>query len=139
MTEKEKHNVQKQAFKARLVAKGFQESFKPQSDSPTASKDSFKMLMATAPNSRFKLASVDIRAAFLQSKVLNRDVFIEPLSDIKKPGWIWKQKKPLYGLDNTSRKFWLRVKEVFLCELVLCTINGDEAFYFLNMVEFFMK
>ena len=59
---------------------------KPQSDSPTASKDSFKMLMAMAANSRFKLASVDIRAAFLQSKVLNRDVFVEPPSDIKKPG-----------------------------------------------------
>ena len=61
---------------------------KSQSDSPTASKDSFKMLMAVAANSRFKLASVDIRAAFLQSRVLDRDVFVEPPSDIKKPGWI---------------------------------------------------
>ena len=66
MTEKEKHDGQKQACKARLVARGFQESLKPQSDSPTASKDSFKMLMAVAANSRFKLASVDIRVAFLQ-------------------------------------------------------------------------
>ena len=30
------------------------------------------------------------------------------------------------------RKFRLCVKEVFLWELVLCTIIGDEAFYFLN-------
>ena len=80
VTEKEKHDGQKQACKARLVARGFQESLKPQSDSPTASKDSFKMLMAVAANSKFKLASVDIRAAFLQSKVLDRDVFIEPPS-----------------------------------------------------------
>ena len=121
---------QKQACKARLVARGFQESLKPQSDSPTASKDSFKMLMAVAANSRFKLASVDIRAAFLQSKVLDRDVFIEPPIDIKKQGWIWRLKKPLYGLDDASRKFWLCVKEVFLCELGLRTIHGDEAFYF---------
>ena len=91
------------------------------------------MLMAVAANSRFKLAIVDIRAAFLQSKVLNRDVFIEPLSDVKKLGWIWRLKKPLYSLDYVSRKFWLRVKEVFLCKLGLQMINGDEAFYFSNI------
>ena len=88
------------------------------------------MLMAVAANSKFKLASVDIRAAFLQSKVLDRDVFVEPTSDVKKQGWIWRLKKPLYGLDDASRKFWLRVKEVSLCELGFCTINGDKAFYF---------
>ena len=133
MTEKEKHDGQKQAYKSRLVERGFQKFLKPQSDSPTASKDSFKMLMAVAANSRFKLAAVDIRVAFLQSRVLDRDVFIEPPSDIKKPGWIWRLKKPVYGLDDTSRKFWLCVKEVFLCKLGLQTINGDEAFYFLNV------
>ena len=39
ITQKEKHDGQKQQCKARLVAKGFQESLKPQSDSHTASKD----------------------------------------------------------------------------------------------------
>ena len=58
------------------------------SDSPTASKDSFKMLMVIAGNYKFKVASVDIRDAFLQSKVLDRDVFIEPSSNIMKPGYI---------------------------------------------------
>ena len=106
---------------------------KPQSDSPTASKDSFKMLMAVAVNLKFKLASVDIRVAFLQSKVLDRDVFVEPPSDVKKQGWIWRLKKPPYGLDDASRKFWLRVKEVSLYELGFCTINGDKAFYFSNV------
>ena len=68
--------------------------------------------MAVAANEDFKLASVDIRAAFLQSRTLDRDVFMFPPSDIRKPGVIWKHKKPLYGLDDTSRKFWLQAKEV---------------------------
>jgi len=89
--------------------------------------------MAVAANSRFKLASVDIRAAFLISKVLDKDVFIEPRSDVKKQGWIWRLKKPLYGLDDASRKFWLCVNEVFLCELGLHNIHEDEAFYFTNV------
>ena len=42
-------------------------------------------------------------------------------------------KKPLYELDNTSRKFWLRVKDVFLNKLGLKTVEGDEAFYFRNL------
>ena len=63
--------------------------------------------MAVAANSGFKLASVDIRAAFLQSRTLDRDVFVEPPSDIKKPGIVWRLKKPLYGLDDASCKVWL--------------------------------
>ena len=88
ITEKEQHDGQKTKVKARLVAQGFQEALKPQSDSPTAAKESFKLLMALSANFHFKLASVDIRAAFLQSKVLDRDVFVEPPSDIKKQGII---------------------------------------------------
>ena len=78
---------------------------KPQSDSPTAAKESFKLSMALSPNFYFKLASVDIHAAFLQSKVLDREVFVEPPSDIKKQGIVWKLNKPSYGLGDASRNF----------------------------------
>ena len=88
ITEKEAHNGHKTKCKARLVARGFQELLKPQSDSPMAAKESFKLLTALSANFRFKLASVDINAAFLQSKVLDRKVFVEPPADIKKQGII---------------------------------------------------
>ena len=76
---------------------------------------------------------VDIRAAFLQSKILDRDISVEPLSDIKKQGIIWKLRMPLYALDDASRKFWLHVKDVFMNKLHLKTIEGDEAFYYRNI------
>ena len=57
---------------------------KPKSDSPTVSKELFKILMAVAANNGFKLASVDIRAAFLQSRTIHRDVFMKPHPDIRK-------------------------------------------------------
>ena len=63
--------------------------------------------MAVAANSNFKLASFDIRAAFLQSRTLDRDVFVERPPDIKQHGIIRRLKKPLYGLDDASCKFWL--------------------------------
>ena len=101
-----------------MVARGFQEALKPQSDSPTAAKKSFKLSMALSANFHFKLASVDIRAAFLQSKVLDRDVFVEPPLDIKKQGIVWKLNKPLYGSDDASQKFWLRFRDVFLTNYI---------------------
>ena len=38
-------------------------------------------------------------------------------------------KKPLYGLNDASRKFWLRVKELFAW-LGLQKLEGDEAIYY---------
>merc|ERR1711873_382510 len=65
----------------------------------------------------------------LQAKKLDREVFVEPPSDIKKEGVIWKLLKPLYGLDDTSRKFYLKVKEM-LQKLGLKTLPGDDAVYY---------
>ena len=128
VTEKEKHDGQKQNYKARLVAKGFQEKDQPQSDSPTAAKESFKLMAVLVANSDFKVVSIDISVAFLQAKKMDREVFVRPPDDIKKEGKIWKLLKPLYGLDDASRKFYLKVRET-LQELGLKTLSGDDAFY----------
>ena len=89
VTRKEVHDGQKKACKARIVAKGFHETVKPQADSPTALRESIKIFLAIAANEGFDLEGVDIRAAFLQSNVLDRDVYLEPPKDLKKPGILW--------------------------------------------------
>ena len=66
-----------------------------------------------AANEDFELRKIDIRAAFLQAKQLDRDVFLRPPKDIRKEGMIWKLKKLLYGLNDASRQFWLREKIFF--------------------------
>ena len=88
-----------------------------------------KLFLSIASNEGFDLTSVDIRAAFLQSREMDREVFIEPPRDIKKEGSIWRLKKPLYGLNDASRKFWLRVREIFKA-LGFKVVKGDEAFYY---------
>ena len=85
---KEQHDGQKTNCKGRLVARGFQESLKLQSESRMAAKEIFKLLMSLSANFGFKLASVNIWAAFLKSKVLDREVFVKPPSDVKKQGFI---------------------------------------------------
>ena len=105
ITVKEAHDGQKTKYKARLVARGFQEEVKPQSDSPTVLRESNKLFTAVAANEEFYIVSVDIRAAFLQSKELTREVFVVPPKDVVTEGKLWKLKKPLYGLNDTSRRF----------------------------------
>ena len=132
ITVKEAHDGQKTKCKARLVARGFQENVPPQSDSPTVLRESNKLFSAVAANQGFGLLSVDIRAAFLQSKELQRDVFVVPPKDLAEVGILWKLKKPLYGLNDALRRFWLRVKKIFE-EENMKTLPGDEAFYYKNI------
>ena len=129
ITKKEKHDGQKTDYKGRIVAKGFHEKEKPQADSPTAMRESMKVFLSLAANENFELQSIDIRAAFLQSNILNRHVFVEPPKDLKKENIVWKLRKPLYGLDDASRKFWLRIQQIFK-EEGLKNVNGDEAYYY---------
>ena len=59
-----------------LVAQGLQESLKTQSDRLTAAKESFKLLMTTVANEGFKIAAMDLQAAFLLSKVLDSEILM---------------------------------------------------------------
>ena len=38
-------------------------------------------------------------------------------------------KKPLYGLDDASRKFWLKLRDTLITP-GLKVMPGDEAFYY---------
>ena len=78
---------------------------KPQSDSPTVAKENFKLIMVVAASLQFAISSMDMRAAFLQAKVLDRNVFIKPLDDIRKPGFVLGLRKLVCCLDDASYKF----------------------------------
>ena len=71
------------------------------------------------------MAYIDIRSAFLQAKTLDRDIFMKPPQDQRVEGYLWKLKKPFYGLDDNSRKFWLKLKET-LVALGLRVMPGDK-------------
>ena len=98
------------SIKARFVTKGFQEEFFHPSDSPTSSRETVKIFLAIAGNEKWSVESSDVRSAFLQSEMIDRDVFVEPPEERKKPGIIWKLRKPVYGLNDASRKWFLSFK-----------------------------
>ena len=105
VTQKEKSDGQKSQVKGRIVAKGYQEGKKLQSDSPTLLRESLKMYFALAAYKGFRLRIIDIRAAFLQAKGLDREVHMEPPKDVKTEGRFRTLKKLLYRFNDALRKF----------------------------------
>ena len=53
----------------------------------------------------FTIQTKDVHCAFLQGKPISRDVFVEPPSEMKKSGYIWKLRKAAYRL-NDAAKHW---------------------------------
>ena len=74
------------------------------------------------------IKSMDITAAFLQADNIKREIFINQPKDLREDGLLWKLKKPLYGLNDAGRKFWIRVKKILKLE-EFESVKGDEAFY----------
>ena len=53
-----------------------------------------------------------------------------PPKNVRKEGYIWKFKKPLHGLNDASRKFWLKVKNLF-AYIELKRLEGDGSVYYM--------
>ena len=97
-------------------------------------RDSLKTFIAVAANEGFRICSMDITGAFLQADKLDREVLLKPPLDVRKekPGILWRLIKPLYGLDDSSRKFYLRVKRLFL-KNNMQLLPSDNAYFYYRM------
>jgi len=94
--------------KARLVVRGDQDEAEDDipCDSPTVDRNTVKLLIAIAAIMGWSLRSVDISAAFLQGKEIDRTVYILPPPECRKPGVVWKLRKGLYGLKEAARLWY---------------------------------
>ena len=128
ITEKFKDG-QKQT-KARLVAKGFQESNDIQKDSPTCLKENLRLVATIAASEKWKIKSLDIKSAFLQGKIIEREAYLTPPPEATNEGNIlWRLNKVIYGLSDASRMWYLKVKES-LESLGMRMSGYDEALFY---------
>eukprot|EP00794_Sanderia_malayensis_P021304 gene21304-23381_t len=69
--------------KARLVARGFEEQLiDKRFDSPTASRQSLRLIFMAASAMEWELHSLDIASAFLQGKEIDRRVLVRPPDEL---------------------------------------------------------
>ena len=97
--------------KARLVVRGFEEESNVKSDSPAVHKESLRLFLSVASTQGYKVHSIDIKAAFLQGKNIDRDIFVQPPKESGLDNSVaWKLNKCVYGLVDASRNWFLSVK-----------------------------
>ena len=116
--------------KSRLVPRGF-EDYKVQqrqTDSPTCSKESQRLALALIAAFQWESKSMDIKTAFLQGKLLEREIFIKPSKEANTKK-LWKLGKCIYGLNEASRYWYEHVKEEFL-KVGMRKSNYDDALFF---------
>ena len=75
------------------------------------------LLLSVVATKKWKMSSLDFKAAFLQSNV-DREVIVIPPHDLVKyingNRVLWRLKKRMYGLVDASRGFWPELDKYLL-------------------------
>ena len=120
--------------KARLVARGFEDhENEERTDSPTCSKMNLRIIMIIAAAKRWRINSLDIQAAYLQGKFIERDIYLHPPTEAN-TDCLWKLKKCVYGLNEAARMWYLRLSKE-LADLGMKKSRYDEAIFFWHKEE----
>ena len=117
-------------IKARLCIRGDQEPNKEsiRTDSPTVNKINIKLFYLIAVAQKWHVQTADVKAAFLQGADIERDVFVRPPIECRKPGKVWKMVKRAYGFVDASRGFYIELERNLLN--LGCTVSSfDPAMY----------
>ena len=72
---------------------------------------------------------MDVRCAFLQAEQLDRKVYMMPPEGLKVQGKIWLLKKPVYGLNDSSR-LWYEKLSAILHKLKMKKSLSDPAIFY---------
>lgn len=108
----EKREEGKRICKARLVARGFEEKNKEmKTDAPTCSPEILKLCLSVMMMKNWECQTIDIKTAYLQGDVIDRDLYIRPPVETGSKG-IWKLKKTIYGLKDAAKAWYEKVKKI---------------------------
>ena len=81
----------------------------------------------------WKLETLDITAAFLQADAILRDVYIRPPADVRKAGVLWRLCKPTYGLEDSSRQWYLTLRETLIqLKCKMSRLDKSMFYYYLD-------
>ena len=120
----------KQTIPARLTVRGDQEDAENiRTDSPTVRRGNIKIFAAIAAKEKWEICTSDVTCAFLQGAKIDRDLFILPPRERRIPGVLWRLLKPVYGLVDAPRGWYLALDEK-LTESGCDKCNLDPAMYF---------
>jgi transposase InsO family protein len=123
------------SYKARWVGKGYEqvegidflEKF-----APTAKKETERALLAVVAHDDLELYQFDVTTAFLQGK-LQEVVYVRQPPGFHEggPDMVWKLNKPLYGLRQAPRAWYIHLRE-HLESIGFTASQADASFFTLD-------
>lgn len=122
-------------MKARLCVRGFEEEHTFRTDSPTCSREGIRLFLSTTASNGWKIHSIDVKAAFLQGKGLEREVTIRPPKEAETTK-LWCLQKCAYGLADAPRCWYLRLREE-LTNLGAEPSQYDNGIFFFKNTEIY--
>ena len=74
-------------------------------EAPTCTNEGLKIVISTIKRNKWKVRSLDIKTAYLQGKVIEREVYLQSPIEAKTDK-IWKLRKAVYGLKDAARSWY---------------------------------
>jgi hypothetical protein len=68
-----------------------------------------RIALSIISSKQWRVNTIDIKSAFLQGNVLEREIYIVPPKEADVTGKLWKLKKGVYGLNDAARKWYFAV------------------------------
>jgi len=94
-------------------------------------------MIASAANQEWSLRTIDISAAFLQGREIDRTIYVLPPPEIAKDGIVWMLKKGLYGLKEAAR-LWFDELSQELIRQGGKPMTGDPACFLFHKNDIFV-
>ncbi|CAI7858593.1 unnamed protein product [Closterium sp. NIES-53] len=124
-------------YKSRLVAKGHQQKEKVdymEFFAPVVKPTTRRTLLTSATIKGWVVKQMDVTTAFLNG-ILEEEIFMaQPEGFDDGSGRVWKLKKVLYGLKQTTRQWYLKLRE-FLEEIGFTPSSADHSLFMLGEGE----
>jgi len=122
--------------KARLCIQGCQDPFKflVPTESPTARLQSLRIQFHLTVQMDFDFESWDVSTAFLRGEEFSkedRQIFVQPPAEFRKPGKCWLLRKAAYGLGEAPLRFFKRLLSVLVGALKLRQCAYDPCVFVL--------
>ena len=118
--------------KARIVPWGHRDSDKDylRKDMPCMNIDTFRLVLSISAQNRWKVAEMDITAAFLQACGLSRIVYVRPPSEEGTPNNLWRLTAAAYGLADSGRLWYNTSDSTLVDSFGLTRSRLDKTLYF---------
>lgn len=115
---------------ARLCAHGFRDTdWWVRRSSPTARRETKRVGFTITLREGWRAFSLDATRAFLQTKLLSRNVCMTPPPQANVPaGYVWLLLKPVYGLNDAAHGWYVEFRGHVLF-LGFVSVPGDQCTY----------